>query len=407
MPRQVFAIVGASLAGAKAAEALREAGFSGEVVLIGQEIHRPYERLSLSKGYLKGTTAQDTIYVHDEDWYARQNVDLRVGLGVIAIHRGSHELGMTDGSRQRYDKLLLATGSVVRRIPNTDHDGVYYMRKLEDFERLRAVLSRRGRVVVLGGGWVGLEVAAAARHHGCEVTLLSGDSAALNRRFGPEVGAMFAALHRDHGVDVRLGSGLAEILPGPVVVTRSGDKIPADAVVIGVGISPATELAQAAGLEVDDGIRVTVELQTTRDPDIYAAGACMRADHPLYDRPIRLEHWSNALYGGAAAALSMLGKGVPYDRVPYFYSDQYDLRLEVSGWFEPGRFAEVVYRGDRDKREFIAFWLDGTGRVLAGMNVGVGDVTAPIQRMIRTRRPIDRGRLIDPDVPLEDLVPSG
>ena len=187
------------------------------------------------------------------------------------------------------------------------------------------------------------------------------------------------------------------------MVTRKGEKIAADAVVIGVGISPATELAQAAGLEVDDGIRVTTELQTTTDPDIYAAGACVRADHPLYDRPIRLEHWSNALYGGTAAGLSMLGKGEPYDRVPYFWSDQYDLRLEVSGWFEPGRFAEVVYRGDRDRREFIAFWLDGEGRVLAGMNVGVGDVTDPIQEMVRSRRPIDRERLVDSNVALEDL----
>lgn len=406
MPSQrIFVIVGASLAGAKAAQALRESGFEGEVVLIGQETHRPYERLPLSKGYLKGTAAQDTIYVHDEDWYARHNVDLRVGLGVMAIHRGAHELGMTDGSRQHYDKLLLATGSVVRRIPNTDRDGVFYMRKLEDFERLREVLSRRGRVVVLGGGWVGLEVAAAARHHGCEVTLISPDSASLNRRFGPEVGAMFAGLHREHGVDVRLGTGLAEVLPGPVVVTRAGEEIAADAVVIGVGISPATELAEAAGLEVADGIRVTAELQTTRDPDIYAAGACMRADHPLYDRPIRLEHWSNALYGGAAAARSMLGKGESYDRVPYFYSDQYDLRLEVSGWFEPGRFAEVVYRGDRDRREFIAFWLDGEGRVLAGMNVNAGDVTDSIQNLVRSRRPIDRKRLVDTNVQLTDLIP--
>lgn len=402
---RTFVIVGASLAGAKAADALREAGFGGEVVLIGQEPHRPYERLPLSKGYLKGTTAQDTIYVHDEDWYSRHDVDLRVGLGVVAIHRGAHQLGMTDGSRQHYDKLLLATGSVVRRIPNTDHPGVFYMRKLDDFERLRKVLTGRGRVVVLGGGWVGLEVAAAARHHGCEVVLISPDSASLNRRFGPEVGAMFAALHREHGVDVRLGTGLAEVLPGPVVVTRAGEKIAADAVVIGVGISPATELAEAAGLEVADGIRVTAELQSTRDPDIYAAGACMRADHPLYDRPIRLEHWSNALYGGAAAARSMLGNGAPYDRVPYFYSDQYDLRLEVTGWFEPGRFAEVVYRGDREMREFIAFWLDDEGRVLAGMNVNAGNVTDSIQHMVRSRRPIDRNLLADTNVPLADLIP--
>jgi 3-phenylpropionate/trans-cinnamate dioxygenase ferredoxin reductase subunit len=188
------------------------------------------------------------------------------------------------------------------------------------------------------------------------------------------------------------------------VVTTAGDELPADAVLIGVGIRPVTELAEFAELEVDNGIRVTELLQTTRNPDIYAAGDCMNADHPFYGRPIRVEHWANALNAGPAAARSMLGQGEPYDRVPYFFSDQYDVGLEFSGWFDPADVAEVVYRGDRGKREFISFWLDGDGRVLAGMNVNVWDVTGPIQQLVRSRKPVDRARLADTDVPLEDLL---
>jgi len=404
--RATFVIVGASMAGAKAAEALREEGFGGRVVLIGEEAHRPYSRLPLSKGYLQGTQDDDKIYVHVPGWYAGHEVDLRLGTPVTAIVRQDRQVELADGTRQRYDKLLLATGSVARRIPNSDHDGVFYLRRLEDFHRLREALSRHAHVVLVGGGWIGLEVAAAARHHGCEVTLIEPESAPLSRRFGPEIGGMFADLHREHGVDVRIGVGVKEVRPGPVVVTGTGEQFAGDVAVIGVGHRPATELAEAAGLEVDDGIRVTAELQTTRDPDIYAAGACTRADHPLYARPIRVEHWANALTGGLAAARSMLGEGKPYDRVPYFYSAQYDLELECSGWLEPGSFAEVVYRGDRGKREFIAFWLDGEGRVLAGMNVNVWGVREPIQQLIRSRAPVDRARLVDLAVPLEDLIPG-
>jgi 3-phenylpropionate/trans-cinnamate dioxygenase ferredoxin reductase subunit len=404
--RRTFVIVGASLAGAKAAEALRTAGFEGGVVLIGEETHRPYERLPLSKGYLLDTIGRDSIYLHAEDWYAKHHIDLRLGTTVTAIHRDAHEVELSDGSRQPYDKLLLATGAVVRRLPNTDTDGVFYLRRLEDFHRLEEVLARRGHVVSIGGGWLGLEATAVARQRGCAVTMIEPGPRPLSRRFDPEIGDLFTDLHREHGVNVRLGVGLDEIRPGPTVITKAGEEIPADAVIVGVGIIPATELAEAAGLEVANGIRVTAELQTTRDPDIYAAGACMNADHPLYGRPLRNEYWANALNGGAAAARSMLGHGEPYDRVPYFYSEQYDLRVEFSGWFEPGK-ARVVYRGDLAGREFLAFWLDDEGRVLAGMNANVGDVTDPIQKLVRSRRPIDPARLADAAVPLEDLIPTG
>jgi len=399
-----FVIVGASLAGAKAAEALRDEGFDGTIVLIGEESERPYERPPLSKDYLIGKAGRDKIWVHGESWYADHDVDLRLGVAATVVDRAAHEVELADGSRQRYDKLLLTTGSRVRRIPDTEVDGVHYLRRVSDADALRDAFTSAGRVVVVGGGWIGLEGAAAARAHGCEITLIEPDPAPLNRVFGPEIGGVFTDLHRANGVDLRLGVGLAQIRPGPVVITSTGAELPADAVLIGVGITPAVELAEQAGLEVDNGIRVSEFLQSTRDPDIYAAGDCMNADHPFYGRPIRVEHWARALNSGPAAAHSMLGKGAPYEEIPYFFSDQYDLGLEFAGYFAPGEVAAIVYRGDRDKREFIAFWLDETNRVLAGMNANVWDVTEPIQALIRSRRPMDRAKLADPDVPLADLA---
>ncbi|HUR74605.1 MAG TPA: FAD-dependent oxidoreductase [Sporichthya sp.] len=403
--QQTFVIVGASLAGAKAAQTLRDEGFEGAVVLIGEEQVRPYDRPPLAKDYLMGKVGREKVFVHPETWYAEHDVDLRLGVAVTAIDRDSREVALADGSRQHYDKLLLTTGSRVRRIPGTDLAGVHYLRRIEESDALREAFVAGGRVAIVGAGWIGLEGAAAARYHGCEVTVIEPAAAPLLRVLGAEMGGMFAELHREQGVDLRLGVGLAEVRPGPVVVTDARDEIAADAVLIGVGITPAVELAEQAGLEVDNGIRVTELLQTTRDPDIYAAGDCMNADHPLYGRPIRVEHWANALNGGPAAARSMLGKGSPYARVPYFYSDQYDVGLEFSGWFEPDDVARIVYRGDRDKREFIAFWLGRDDRVLAGMNVNVWDVTDPIQALVRSQRPVDPAKLVDPDVPLADLRP--
>jgi 3-phenylpropionate/trans-cinnamate dioxygenase ferredoxin reductase subunit len=404
---RTFVIIGASLAGAKAAEELRTQGFAGSIVLIGEERERPYERPPLSKDFLQGKAGREKIYVHDESWYAANAVDLRLGTSATSIDRNAREVSLSDGTKQHYDKLLLATGSVVRRIPNTDIYGAHYLRGVEDADALRTAFVNANRVVVVGGGWIGLEGAAAARHHGCQVTLIEPGPAPLHHVFGSKIGGMFAELHREHGVDIRLGNGLQEIRPGPIAVTTSGEEIPADAVLIGVGIRPATELAERAGLEVDDGIRVNSLLQSTRDEDIYAAGDCMNADNPLYGRPLRVEHWANALNAGPAAARSMLGRGRPYDRVPYFFSDQYDLGLEFTGWFAPGDYAQVVYRGDRSQREFIAFWLDGNDRLLGGMNVNVWDVVDHIQTLIRSRQPVDAKQLGNVDVPLGELTTRG
>jgi 3-phenylpropionate/trans-cinnamate dioxygenase ferredoxin reductase subunit len=402
-------IVGASLGGAKAAEALRAAGFEGPVTLIGAESELPYERPPLSKGYLQGKAERETIYVHPRDWYADAGIDLRLGVRVTSIDPAAHEVTLADGSRAGYAKLLLTTGSAPRRlpVPGADLDGVHYLRTVGDCDRLKGVLSDASRIAVIGAGWIGLEVAAAARDAGVDVTVLEAAELPLLRALGPEVGEVFATLHRDHGVDLRLSVQVAEITGagGRAAGVRlaDGSQIPADAVVVGVGITPNTELAQAAGLAVDNGIRVDAQLRSSH-PDIYAAGDVAHAFHPLWDRHIRLEHWANALHQPPAAAQAMIGLDVSYDRVPYFYTDQYDLGMEYSGYVEPDGFERVVFRGDVTGREFIAFWLGADGQVLAGMNVNVWDVNDDIQALVRGRRPVAADVLADPSVPLDSLA---
>lgn len=401
---QVFVIVGASLAGGKAAETLREEGFTGRVVLVGAETEPPYERPPLSKGYLLGDAERSTVFLHDRAWYDEHSIELRLGTEVAAVYPARHEVELAGGERLRYDKLLLTTGSVVRRlaVPGADLDGVLYLRTLADSDRIAAGLAEGRRVVVIGGGWIGLEVAAAARRRGAQVTLLEALDLPLQRVLGDEVARIFADLHRDNGVDLRLGAGVRELRGegGRVaaVVLDAGTEVPADVVVVGIGIAPNTALAEAAGLDVDNGVLVDASLRTA-DPDVYAAGDVANQDHPLLGRRIRVEHWANALNGGPVAARSMLGRDVVYDRVPYFFSDQYDLGMEYSGYAVPGGYDQVVFRGDVPGREFVAFWLQG-GRVVAGMNVNVWDVTDAIQDLVRSGRTVDPARLADPAVPI-------
>jgi 3-phenylpropionate/trans-cinnamate dioxygenase ferredoxin reductase component len=404
---RTFVIVGASLAGAKAAETLRDEGFTGRVVLVGEEPEPPYERPPLSKGYLLGSDERDTAFVHDRAWYDKQNIELRTGTRAEGLDPGAHTVTLAGGERLTYDKLLLTTGSVVRRVqvPGAELEGVHYLRRIEHADTLRGVLVEGARVVVIGGGWIGLEVAAAARTHRAAVTLVEVDTLPLRRVLGDEVARVFADLHAEHGVDLRLGTGIREIVgtDGRVasVTLEDGTSLPADAVVVGVGITPAVELAQAAGLAVDNGVVVDAALRTS-DPDVYAAGDVANADNPLLGKHIRVEHWQNALDGGPAAARSMLGQDVVYDRVPYFFSDQYDLGMEYTGYAEPGGYDQVVFRGDVPGREFIAFWV-ADGRVLAGMNVNVWDVAEDIERMVRSGARVDPARLADPSVALADL----
>ena len=393
-----YVIIGAGLAGAKAAETLRAEGFDGPVVLVGDEDETPYERPPLSKGYLLGKDPREGAQVHPRSWYAEHDVELRLGTPAGGLDLGAHELTV-GADRLRYAKLLIATGSLVRPLDVPGGDTARTLRKLPDSDELKDRLAGGGRVVVVGAGWIGLEVTAAARSYGAEVTLVESATQPLSRVLGDELGAVFADLHRAHGVDLRLGSGVREITADSVVLA-DGSSVPADTVVVGVGIRPDTRLAAEAGLAVDDGILVDAALRTS-DPDVYAAGDVARVEHPRFGR-IRVEHWANALHSGPAAARSMLGQDVTYDRVPYFFSDQYDLGLEYSGWAPPGSYDQVLVRGSLDTREFIAFWLSA-GRVLAGMNVNVWDVTDDIQSLVARTTPVDPTRLTNPDVPLPQV----
>ena len=408
MPAEpAFVIVGASLAGAKAAEALREEGFEGTVVLIGTEDQYPYERPPLSKGYLLGKDGRESIFPLPDGWYAEHQVDLRLGQTVTSIDRPGRRVTLADGGSVPYDRLLITTGASPRRlsIPGAELDGVRYLRTVGDSERLAAALRGGGQVAIAGAGWIGLETAAAAREYGCEVTVVEPESGALNRALGPELGEVFADLHRSHGVTFRFGEGLSEVTGsgGAVTgaVTSSDAELPADTVIIAVGVRPNAGLAADAGLEVDNGIVVDEALRTS-DPDIFAAGDVANAFNSLLGRRIRAEHWGNALAGGPLAARSMMGQDVTYDWVPYFFSDQYDLGMEVAGLPDPGSYDEVIYRGDKDSLEFIAFWL-ADRVVVAGMNVNTWDVNDDIQALIRSGETVDPDRLANPDIPLTDL----
>ncbi|MEU8680909.1 FAD-dependent oxidoreductase [Streptomyces sp. NPDC048611] len=404
-----FLIAGAGLAGAKAAETLREEGFDGPLVLLGDERERPYERPPLSKGYLLGSEERESVFVHPAEWYAEHGVELRLGQAVTALDPAGHEVTLADGSRLGYAKLLLATGSSPRPlpVPGADLGGVHYLRRLADSDRLKEVFGSASRVVVIGAGWIGLETTAAARAAGAEVTVLEAAALPLLRVLGPEVARVFATLHTDHGVELRCGVQVAEITGTDGVVDgvrlADGSLIGADAVIVGVGITPNSEPAAAAGLKVDNGVVVDERLCSSH-PDVFAAGDVANAYHPLLGRHLRVEHWANALHQPRTAARAMLGQDVRYDRLPYFFTDQYDLGMEYTGYVEPEGYDQVVFRGDPGTREFLAFWL-AEGRVLAGMNVNVWDVTEPIRALVTSGRAVDPERLADPAVPLPELLP--
>ncbi|WP_370419160.1 NAD(P)/FAD-dependent oxidoreductase [Streptomyces sp. QH1-20] len=415
---QTFVIVGGGLAGAKAAETLRSEGFTGRVILICDERDHPYERPPLSKGYLIGKDERESVFVHEPGWYAQADIELHLGLPAVHLDREAKSVRLGDGTRIHYDRLLLATGAEPRRldIPGTGLAGVHHLRRLAHAELLRGVLASLGRdnghLVIAGAGWIGLEVAAAARSYGAEVTVVESEPTPLHTVLGPELGQLFTDLHSEHGVRFHFGARLTEIAghDGMVLAARTddGEEHPAHDVLAAIGAAPRTALAEAAGLALVDradggGIAVDASLRTS-DPDIFAAGDVAAAEHPWLGTRLRVEHWANALNEGPAAARAMLGQEVSYDRVPYFFSDQYDVGLEYSGYAPPGSYDQVVCRGDVGKREFIAFWL-AEGRLLAGMNVNVWDVTDTVQKLIRSGHRLDPNALADPAVPLESLLP--
>ena len=406
---QSYLIVGASMAGAKTAEALRAEGFAGPVTLIGEEHDRPYERPPLSKDYLLGKAEREKIYVHPAQWYAEHDIDLQLGTSVTGIDRAAHQVSLADGRQVGYAKLLLATGSSPRRlsVPGADLDGVLYLRSVADSDAIRTAFQSAGTVAVIGAGWIGLETAAAARAAGAEVTVLEMAELPLLRVLGPQAAQVFADLHREHGVDLRFGIQVAEITgsggKADGVRLADGSHVSADVVIVGVGITPNSQLAEAAGLDVSNGVQVDAQLRSS-DPDIYAAGDVANAFHPLLGKHIRVEHWANARYQPRVAAKTMLGQDAVYDRIPYFFTDQYDLGMEYAGYVEPDGYDEVVFRGDVGRREFIAFWLGDGGRVLAGMNVNIWDVNDDIQALVRSKRVVDTVALRDPAAPLASLA---
>ena len=401
-------IIGGGLAGGTAAEALRNEGFDGDITVVTAEAHPPYQRPPLSKGYLAGTEDLDAVVLHPAEWYEERGIRLITGVAVTSLEPAAHAVELEDGERLTYDAVLLATGATPRMIPLPGHDlpGVMTLRRLDDSDELRAQLRDGGkRLVVIGAGWIGMEVAATARGFGNEVAILERDAVPLAMALGAEMGEVFRTLHLEHGVDLRtsvdvdriVGDGRAE---GVVV---DGETLPADLVLVGVGASPNTVLAEEAGLDILNGV-LTDEALRTSAADVYAAGDIANAFHPVLQRHLRSEHWANALNAGKVAARSMLGQPASFDDIPYFYTDQYDLGMELSGYAPLMTDAEIVVRGDLDAREFIAIWVDD-GRIVAGMNVNVWDVNDKVQDLIRSGARIDPDRLRDPEVPLEDLIP--
>jgi 3-phenylpropionate/trans-cinnamate dioxygenase ferredoxin reductase subunit len=401
--RQTFIVVGASLTGAKAAEELRKREFDGRIVLIGAERELPYERPPLSKDYLRGESQRDGAFVHEEGFYEEQQIELLLGTTVTRIDPHAGRV-FFDGGELEFDRLLLACGAEPRRlqIPGAELDGVYYLRTLADCDALRERLGAGGHAAVVGAGWIGSEVAACARQLGTEVTMIDPQALPNERIFGPEIGEFYRDLHASHGVEMLHGGVQAFQGGGAIerVLTDSGRVVECDFAVVGVGVIPRIELAREAGLKIDNGVLVDDGLQSSAEK-VFAAGDVANAWHPFYRRPIRVEHWANALNQGPAAAAAMIGETVSYDRMPYFFSDQYEVGMEYSGYAT--EWDEVMFRGDRDGGEFIAFWLHD-GMVVAGMNVNVWDVNEQVQALIRARQAIDRAALRDRDTPLDSLL---
>lgn len=400
-------IIGGGLAAGAAAETLRKEGFEGEVTLVTAESHPPYQRPPLSKGYLGGAEGADAVLLHPTEWYADRGIELLTGVAATELDPEGHTVGLADGRRLAYDAVLLATGAQPRTLPLPGHElqGVVTLRSLDDSDALAARLRGGGlRLVVIGAGWIGMEVAATARGLGNDVAILERDAVPLSAALGPEMGEVFRTLHLEHGVDLRTSVGVDRIVGRDRVegVVVDGETLPADLVLIGVGAAPDTRLAESAGLEILNGILTDASLRTSA-PDVFAAGDVANAFHPVLSRHLRSEHWANARSAGKVAARSMLGLEASLDGIPYFYTDQYDLGMELSGYAPLMAEAEVVVRGDLDRREFIAFWIDA-GRVVAGMNVNVWDVNKQVQALIRSGQAIDPERLRDPDVALNDLL---
>jgi 3-phenylpropionate/trans-cinnamate dioxygenase ferredoxin reductase subunit len=398
-------IAGGGLAGASAAFALRDAGFGGRLVLVSEEQTPPYERPPLSKGYLRGEEPLEKAFVRPLADYEAQGIQLLRGRRAVTLDPSSRLLNLDDGTNLIYDALLIATGAAPRRLASTNAylPGVAYLRTVADADALRQAAASAEAIVVIGGGWVGSEVAASLRQLGRPVTLVSNLARPLERVLGPEVADVYRAIHEEHGV--RLVHGRVSRIAGDerveAVELSDGQRIGADLVVVGVGAAPRLELATRARLETRDGAIAVDEYLRTSVPNVYAAGDVAAAWHPRFGRHLRVEHWDNAIHQGRAAAANMLGANQPYVRTPYFYSDQYDLGMEYRGYAP--QWGRVVIRGDLEAREFHAFWL-ADGRVIAAMNANLWDDGEELQRLVESEERVDPARLADPSIPLAGIL---
>ena len=374
-------IVGGGLAGMKAIEELRDQGYGGPISLVAAEDHLPYERPVLSKGFLLGSESRDSAFTHDQQWYADHAVELVLGDPAVKLDPAGHKITTGSGREIGYRKLLLATGSEPRTLslPGADAAGVFTLRDVDDADKIDTALkdlTQAGRpLVIIGGGWIGLEVAAAARQRGVDVTVLEALDQPLLGVLGPEVAQVFAGLHTEHGVQLVTGAKVAGIESesgrATAVTTDDGTGYDADAVLIGVGAAPRISLAADAGIAVDHGVLTDGSLRTS-DPDVYAAGDIAEVDHPLIGGRVRVEHWAWANDTGPVAARAMLGQDAAIDFLPFFFTDQYDLGMEYIGYVAPGSQPQVELRGDVAGRQFQAYWIVD-GKVAAGMHVNDWD----------------------------------
>ena len=395
---QAIVIIGAGLAAATAAIALRENGHLGAITIVGNEEHPPYERPPLSKDFLMGKSAFDKAAVVPASWYLEHDVLLLTGCTVETLDIDQKAVKLVGGGAILYDKAILATGARPRMLDIPGAELAHTLRRVEDSQGLRDAFTSASSMIVIGGGWIGLEATAAAREAGLDVTVLEAAPLPLQRALGDQMAGYFAELHHSHGVDLRTSTEVDSIDgSGPFLVT-AGEDLKADLVLMGVGAVPNTELAEEAGLIVDNGV-VVDEHFATSDPDVLAIGDVARANNTALGEPIRVEHWDNAIRQGKAVAQVLLGEDVSYDWQPYFYTDQYDLGMEYVGYSDPSN--DVVVRGDMTTGEFIAFWLDEQ-ELTAGMNVNVWDVNNDIRALLG--HTVDPARLADPTVPLSEVA---
>jgi len=403
--RPTFVILGAGMCGAAAAQTLREEGFEGRVVMIGDEPHLPYERPPLSKEYLRGEQEKDQLFVHAESWYQEQDVETRLGMRATAIDLSERSVTLSDGDSLIFDSLLIATGGRPRRLSEESSDRVLYLRSIEDCERIKARVSKGGRLVIVGAGFIGVEVTASARARGVDVTCLSSTDVPLAPVLGPEIGKVYAEIHREHGVDLRTGERVESIDAsgdGVVVRTTNGEKIEGDAVVVGIGIQPNTELAEAAGVELANGIAVDEFCRTSHE-GVFAAGDVADHFHPVFGRRIRVEHFDNAIKHGSNAARNMVGRKAPFEDPHWFWSDQYDYNLQYGGFAH--EWDDIVVRGSLEQRDFAAFFLKG-GVLLAALSVNRAREVRRAMKLIAARARPDPQKLRDDDVDLRTLVPK-